>query len=391
MQMTLILVLSLVIAASPLFRGLIIGLSKIPKTTFGIVLGASLCTAVIAYLNWGLALALGPIVAVHFARQAELKGLPVDFLFLQATLAGAGSLWQFGLSASAPLLVATPGHFLEEKTGIMRLATTIWAPATLVHCSVSLVATIAVGYFLMPKRPRLISEFPDSVALADESPVATPVASARGGGLSLARWLELSPLTVVPLFVALGAWIYSHFFIKDLSLDLDSTITILLLSSFVLHRNIERFTGALKGAILSVWPIVVLYHLYAGVAGLIQFTSVGQTLGTMFDPILTPFTLPLLVVLISTIVAVFIPTSGGQWIIQGAITVNAAETVGVTAQRGLLALSIGDHMGNLISPFWAVVGAGIARVDFRLLFGYRLIFAALWITIGTVVFTFLPC
>ena len=59
-------------------------------------------------------------------------------------------------------------------------------------------------------------------------------------------------------------------------------------------------------------------------------------------------------------------------------------------QHGLMALSVGDHMGNLLTPFWAVVGAGIARVEFRELFGYRLIFAALWFSIGLVVFTFIP-
>jgi short-chain fatty acids transporter len=89
-------------------------------------------------------------------------------------------------------------------------------------------------------------------------------------------------------------------------------------------------------------------------------------------------------------VAIFIPTSGGQWLIQGFITVKAAEAVGLSAQRGLLALSIGDHMGNLISPFWAVVSAEIARIDFRSFFGYRLIFAAIWFVIGVTIFTFLP-
>ena len=93
----------------------------------------------------------------------------------------------------------------------------------------------------------------------------------------------------------------------------------------------------------------------------------------------------------STIVSFFIPTSGGQWLIQGFVTVETAAAVGATAQRGLLALSVGDHMGNLITPFWAVVGAGIARVDFRLVFGYRLIFAALWFVMGVLAFTFLPC
>ena len=43
------------------------------------------------------------------------------------------------------------------------------------------------------------------------------------------------------------------------------------------------------------------------------------------------------------------------------------------------------------SMFWAVVGANIARVDFRLFFGYRLIFAAIWFVIGVLCFTFLPC
>ena len=74
----------------------------------------------------------------------------------------------------------------------------------------------------------------------------------------------------------------------------------------------------------------------------------------------------MLTALISTVVAMFIPTSGGQWLIQGFVTVETAAIVGVSPQRGLLALSVGDHMGNLIAPFWAVVGASIANIDFRL-------------------------
>jgi short subunit fatty acids transporter len=134
-----------------------------------------------------------------------------------------------------------------------------------------------------------------------------------------------------------------------------------------------------------------MYHLYAGVAGLIQFTPVGDFLVKIFDPVLTTYSYPLLTVIASTIVASFIPTSGGQWLIQGFVTVKMAEAVGLSAQRGLLALSVGDHMGNLITPFWAVVGAGIARIDFRLYFGYRLIFAAIWFVMGVLAFTFLPC
>jgi short-chain fatty acids transporter len=204
-------------------------------------------------------------------------------------------------------------------------------------------------------------------------------------------WMEHSPLVVAPLVIMLLGWLYLHFFVKKLSLDINSMNTIVLTLGIILHRNIFRFTRALREAVGLAWPIVLLYHLYAGVAGLIQFTPVGEYLVSLFDPIMTPYTFPLLIVVVSALVSFFIPTSGGQWLIQGYVTVQAAEAVGHTAQRGLLALSVGDHMGNLLTPFWAVVGASIARVDFRLMFGYRLIFAAIWFVMGTLAFTFLPC
>jgi short-chain fatty acids transporter len=159
----------------------------------------------------------------------------------------------------------------------------------------------------------------------------------------------------------------------------------------LLHRNVNRFTKGLQHAIQSAWPVVVLYHLYAGVAGLIQFTSVGERMAGMVAAVSTPLTFPFLTAAIGTVFAFFIPSSGGQWAIQGFVTSKAALEVGVTVQRGILAMSVGDHMGNLTSPFWYVIVAGIAHVDFRSFFGYGLFFALLWFVIGTVVFTFAPC
>ncbi|WP_324320438.1 TIGR00366 family protein [Povalibacter sp.] len=387
MQMTLILVLSLILGSTPFFKRTIIRLSQLPRTVPQVVAGSVLTSAVIAYMNWGLSIALAPLVAIHFCRNAEAKGLKIDFLFLMGALAGAGAVWQFGLSGSAPLLMATPGHFLEETTGIMPLSTTIWAPATIILVISFLIVVTIAGIVLMPKNVRPISEFQDAHAsVAEEVEEEIPPHER-----TFAMRMENSPLVIVPLVLMLFAWLYTHFFVKELSLDINSMNTIVLTAGLILHRNIARFTRALREAVGLAWPIVLLYHLYAGVAGLIQFTPVGEHIVSMFDPIMTPYTFPVLIVVISAVVSFFIPTSGGQWLIQGFVTVQAAESVGHSAQRGLLALSVGDHMGNLLTPFWAVVGASIARVDFRLMFGYRLIFAAIWFVMGTLAFTFLPC
>ena len=139
---------------------------------------------------------------------------------------------------------------------------------------------------------------------------------------------------------------------------------------------------------MSAWPVIVLYHLYAGVAGLIQQTTIGEKMAGVVASVSTPLTFPFLTAAIGTLFAIFIPSSGGQWAIQGFITSKAAMAVGVSVQRGILSMSIGDQMGNLTSPFWYMVIAGIAGVDFRSFFGYGLLYAALWFVIGVVVFTF---
>jgi short-chain fatty acids transporter len=392
MQMTLILVLSLILGATPAFRHLIALASRLPRTRVQVVIVAVLCGAIVAYLNWGLSIALSPVIATLFAREAERKGIQIDFLFLLATLAGVGSIWQFGFSGSAPLLVATPGHFLEKTTGIMPLSTTIWSPAALILVVTFTGAVMAVGVMLMPNRARPISEFVKDTELTAGSgaaPAAAGAAASVDGGV--AKWLEHTPLVMLPLAVMLAGWLYQHFVVKQMSLDINSVNTIVLLLGVILHVNVARFTRALQDAVSRAWPIVLLYHLYAGVAGLIQFTPVGDFLVNLFTPILSPLSYSLLTAFISTLVALFIPTSGGQWLIQGFVTVETATLVGVSPQRGLLALSVGDHMGNLITPFWALVGASIAGIDFRQYFGYRLIFAALWFVMGVVAFTFLPC
>jgi short-chain fatty acids transporter len=390
MQMTLILVLSLILGSTPVFKRLVVSVSRLPKTTSQVVILAVLSSALVAYLNWGLSIALLPIIAIHFCREAERKGIPVDFLFLLATLTGVGSIWQFGLSGSAPLLVATPGHFLEKTTGVMPLYTTIWSPAAIILVFAFTAATMLAGYLLMPRRVRPISEFPEVTILGetDAVPAQRKTPAARVG---LAQRLELSQFVMAPLAIMLAGWLYHHFFVKQLSLDINSVNTIVLLLGVILHGNVLRFTKALQEAVARAWPIVLMYHLYAGLAGLIQFTPVGDFLINLLNPLLTSYSYTFLTALISAIVAVFIPTSGGQWLIQGLVTVKTAEIVGVSAQRGLLALSVGDHVGNLVTPFWAVVGASIARIDFRLYFGYRLFFAVIWFVMGVLAFTFLPC
>lgn len=392
MQMTLILVLSSTLGAAPVFRQAVARLSRLPRTQGQVFALSCLVVGCLAYLYWGLAIALGPLVSIYFAREAEKKGIDVDFPFLLATTSAAGSVWQFGLSASAPLLMNTPGHFLEKQIGLLPLSTTIWAPATLVFIVTFFLAIIVAARFLHPSRPQPLSQFPDALKLAEPLLViaeAEPIDHAAPVS-TLSGRVEKSSLPVAILVAALAAWVFYHFGVKHLGLELNSLNTVLFGLALLVHRNVSNFNRALQTAILSCWPIVVMYHLYGGVAGLLQFTTLGTTIGGLLGTVSTRHTFPFFTALISTVVACFVPSSGGQWVIQGYVTVTSATAVGVSVQQGLLALSIGDQMGNLLTPFWAAVGAGIARIDFRRFIGYQFAYAAIWFVLGVLAFTLLP-
>jgi short-chain fatty acids transporter len=384
MQVTLIIVLGTALSFAPLVRRVVGSVARLPTSAGGVVTAAVLLSAGVSYLHWGLGYALAPVIAVFFATEAEKKGVAVDLPFLLVAAFAAASTWQFGLSASAPLLVATPGHFLESSIGVIPLRNTIWAPATLSLIAAYTLCCILLARWIMPRSPATISQFPESYKLTEETaPVVEPA-------VSHSARLERHPFLTLALCAALTGWLIYHFAVNRSSLDINSLNTILLLATLLVHRNFKAFAGAIEKAVVSAWPVIILYHLYAGVAGLIQFTPVGEKLAALAATVSTPHTFPLLTTLAGTLVAVFVPSSGGQWAIQGFITSEAAVAAGVSVERGLLALSVGDQLGNLLAPFWYVVIAGIARLDFRRFFGYGLLFAALWFVLGVLAFTFLP-
>ena len=387
MQMTLIIVLSAALAATPLFQRGIARLARLPGTPKQFVALAFLTSGAAAYLYWGLGYALGPMIAIYFAAEAERRDIAVDFPFLLAVTYSAQALWQYGLSASGPLLVASRGHFLQDVIGVVPLSTTIWSPAAIIHELAYAAASVAAACWWLPKICRRISQFPESWALAKIAAPAVP----DPRRLSFSERLEHSPIVTLALGVLLSGWLVDHFLLKHQGHDINSLNVTLLLLTFLLHRTVKRFAKAVELSAARSWAVIVLYHLYAGVAGLVQFTNVGDRVTRLAASISTASTFPIITALAGTVFACFIPSSGGQWTVQGFVTVKTAMAVGVSVQRGMLALGVGDHMGNFLTPFWYVVVAGIARVDFRVFFGYSLVFAAIWFAIGAVVFTFAPC
>jgi short-chain fatty acids transporter len=384
-QMTLIVVLGSAVASSPFFQSMVGRLSELPKSTNQFVALAVALAGAASYCFWGLGYALSPIIAIYFARTAERKQIHLHFPFFMATVFAAVSIWQFGLSASAPLIVATPGHFLEKLVGVIPPSRTVFSPAALLDVSLFTIAVIVTGCWLMPKTSHPISQYPgvlEMTATKEEESSRPKTYSEK------AEAMPYFGMIMVGIFLI---WLWYHFIEKGNGLNINSLNIVLLLLTFLLYKNVKAVTKALEKAVVAGWPVIILYHLYAGLSGVIESTPVGEAMANLVAASSNAMTFPTLSAAIGTVFSFFIPSSGGQWAIQGLVTAKSAMAVGVSVERGLLAMSVGDHMGNLTSPFWYVVISGIARLDFRTFFGYGLIYAVIWFVIGAVVFTFAPC
>src|SRR4029453_2248126 len=125
-------------------------LARWPRTLTQVIALSVALNAALSYLYWGLGLALGPLIGGRFSAAWEEYGIPRDFPFLLATVAAAQSVWQFGLSASAPLLMATPGNFLQNTVGVMDLRTTIWSAPAVLMVILFPAGVILLARLLMP-------------------------------------------------------------------------------------------------------------------------------------------------------------------------------------------------------------------------------------------------
>ncbi|HVE14109.1 MAG TPA: TIGR00366 family protein, partial [Elusimicrobiota bacterium] len=124
MQMCLALMTGSIIADSPLLRRALDRLSRLPRTDRQAVVFAAAASMVLAWLHWGMGMAASAFLARALARRRPKVDYP---LLVAVSYFGQGAVWHAGLSGSAPLLVATPGHFLAASIGVIPLSETIFS------------------------------------------------------------------------------------------------------------------------------------------------------------------------------------------------------------------------------------------------------------------------
>lgn len=361
LQMVMILVGGYVVAASPFIHKFLTRIAKsfsspsqaIVVTTFVALLGS--------WLNWGFGLVIGALLCRKVAHVMP----KINFRLLVASAYSGFLIWHGGLSASIPLLLATPGNFSEKMIGgIIPVEATIFSSFNIITMLAVSGAILLLNYYLGRTHGH------DEYYIEDDTEVdLTPHPPSVP-----AEKIENSVLLTLLCFLFALSYIILQLHNGTFRMDLNGINFIFLFIGFLMHGNANKFIGAVLDATKRVGPILLQFPFYAAIMGMMTSSGLADLISHWFIKIASAHNFNLFTLYSAGIVNLFVPSGGGQWAVQGPIIIPAAQALGLDTAKAAMAVAWGDAWTNMLQPFWALPILAIAGLKLRDIMGYCVLF-----------------
>jgi short-chain fatty acids transporter len=389
LQMMLMLVLGHVLALTKPVNRLIMAMVQYCNTTANAAFLVTFLTLAVSLFNWGLGLIFGAIFARKVAEYAVQRGLNLNYALIGAAGYSGLMVWHGGISGSSLTKVAEPGHLSSLMADILPAEQLAALPSRIgfedtVFSSMNITVSIAL-LVILPSIMYLIGKRGKAgIPVLKNSMLQTDQATETPSG---AERLDHSFILAVFFGGIILLYAFYKAFILPAEISLDfinpNFINLSLLGlGIVLHGNFSRFLKGVEEAIGGAAGILIQFPLYFGIMGIMNSSGLVETFSQFFVTNSTEITYPIYTFFSAGLVNVFVPSGGGQWMVQGPIIVKAAQELGVPLNKSIMALAYGDQLTNMLQPFWALPLLGITGLKAKEILPYTLFL----MLIGMVIF-----
>jgi short-chain fatty acids transporter len=372
LQMVMVVLTGYVVATSPPVARLIDRLADVPSTARSAVSFVALLSMSVSFLNWGLSLIFGGLLARAIARRTDLR---VDYRALgAAAFMGLGAVWALGMSSSAAQLQATPKSLPPELlkiTGVLDFGTTIFTWQSLLVCAIIIALTVVIAHFSAPRGAAIMTAADLDVDLDDHND-EVPQRSRPG------EWLEYSwILPALAGLMTLG-WLASQLLTKavlSVVSSLNGYLLVFLVLGLVLHGTPRRFLHAVAGAVPATGGILVQFPLYAAMAAILTKAK-GDGGHTVSDQLAQLFThvgsggFAVVIALYTVILGIFVPSGGGKWLVEAPYVMQSATDVQMNLGWTVQIYNVAEALPNLINPFFMLPLLAVLGLRARSLVGF---------------------
>jgi short-chain fatty acids transporter len=398
MQMVLILMTGFAIAYHPRVNNGIQRLTELPTNGKQAAVLVGVVAMALAWIHWGLSLILGAILAREMARTAREKGISVHYpLIATAGYMGLGLTWHWGLSASAPLQIATAGNTFIELGVIdstVPTSATIFSSYAIILFVLSLIFGGLMLYLLAPapERSKGIDDYVDMDAMEAEEAEAEEMSDAEAREEMMPSEIVDNSRLLGGIIALTGVGIFIFQFVQ-FGLDALSLNVVnwgFLFIGILLYLNPSAYRGKFGEAATSAAGIILLFPFFAGIQGIMNGSGLAELLANQMVNVASSSTFPIVAWLTGAVINLFVPSGGGEWIVVGPSVIEAANSLGVPAGKATIAYAVGDAHTNLLNPFWAIPLLAITKIKAREMFGYAVAMLLLLIPFLAVVLFVVP-
>ena len=273
-------------------------------------------------------------------------------------------------------LLATEGNYMQEYFGrTLSQAETVYNPVNIAMFLTLAILTMILAVVTRPPVSAGISYAADDAAAEEEAEwmkiARTPFAGKMNGS-RIIMWLIgiMGVVVIVHEFVTKG-------FLGALSLNF--IITIFLTINCFLYSTPTAFIGAHKDCMKLGTEVMFQFPFYGGIAGIMADSGLAAIVVAGLVQISTARTLPVVAYLSSAVVNLFIPSQGGQFIIQGPLLMDAAQKLGADMVTVVNGFVYGDQVTNLIQPLYIIPALAMTGSKLKDVWGFMAFMCVFWL------------
>ena len=381
-QMSFMVICCGAAAKAPLVERMLSKVASVPKTPSAAMVLLLIFGFISSLINWAFSTILTPIFAMQLSRNVKGLHFPLMIAAGYATMV-LGQTWC--PSASLYALVATKGHFLEKMIGTFSQDITTYNPVNTWLFFILVVTVILLGVYTRPPENEVIMYDPkDSVKAA--------VVIAEDAEVTLADKMNGSRLLMILIGIAgivvIGDSIMKKGIMK--SLDFNFVIFMFLTLNAFLYNTPKKFVDAFKDSTRSASEIMLQFPFYGGIMGMMSASGLGQVLADFMIKIATQDTIYMWSFLSAAFVNLFIPSQGGQWIVQGPILMEAGKALNANLPLVMNAFVHGDEVTNLLQPLYVIPALALVGMKLKEVWGFMAFICTFWLVIASIGFLYLP-
>ena len=373
LQMAMVVLTGYVVATSPPVARLIDALAAVPQSPATAVSFVAFLSMSVSFLNWGLSLVFGGLLARAIARRTDLR---VDYRALgAAAFMGLGAVWALGMSSSAAQLQATEASLppaLLQITGILDFGTTIFTWQSLTMCAIMIALTVVIAHFSAPRGAAIRTAEDLGVDLNDEPEPAEP--RSRPG-----EWLEYSRILPILAGLMTLGWLVSQFTtlpVLTVVSSLNGYLLVFLMLGLVLHGTPRNFLQAVSKAVPATAGILVQFPLYAAMAAILTRAegnggqTVSEHMAGFFTNVGGGGWFAVVVALYTVVLGIFVPSGGGKWLVEAPYVMQSATDVEMNLGWTVQIYNVAEALPNLINPFFMLPLLAVLGLRARDLVGF---------------------